>query len=94
MTCVTRPAGDLILINESSFETPVQKIELKHLPRKGWIIDIGGGGEGLVSRIETSRVCAVDINLDRIREAKVQCGYNVVLSRICSRLGLKDSSDV
>jgi ubiquinone/menaquinone biosynthesis C-methylase UbiE len=71
MTCVTRPAGDLILINESSFETPVQKIELKHLPRKGWIIDIGGGGEGLVSRIETSRVCAVDINLDRIREAMI-----------------------
>ncbi|MHA1926931.1 MAG: methyltransferase domain-containing protein [Candidatus Thorarchaeota archaeon] len=56
---------------ESSFETPVQKIELKYLPQEGLIIDIGGGGEGLVSRIEASRVCAVDINLDKIREAMI-----------------------
>jgi ubiquinone/menaquinone biosynthesis C-methylase UbiE len=61
----------LILTNESSFETSVQRIELKHLPREGLIIDIGGGGEGLVSRIETTRVCAVDINLDKIREAMI-----------------------
>jgi ubiquinone/menaquinone biosynthesis C-methylase UbiE len=56
---------------ESSFETPVQKIELKHLPQEGFIIDIGGGGEGLVSRIEASRVCVVDINLNKIREAMI-----------------------
>ncbi|MFX1262731.1 MAG: class I SAM-dependent methyltransferase [Promethearchaeota archaeon] len=56
---------------ENSFETPVQKIELKQLPREGLIIDIGGGGEGLVSRIETSRVCAVDVNLNKIREAMI-----------------------
>ncbi|MFX0054421.1 MAG: class I SAM-dependent methyltransferase [Candidatus Hermodarchaeota archaeon] len=56
---------------ENSFETPVQKIELEQLPREGLIIDIGGGGEGLVSRIETSRVCAVDFNLNKIREAMI-----------------------
>ena len=56
---------------EDSFETPVQKIELKKLRQEGLIIDIGGGGEGLVSRIETSRVCAVDINLNKIRETMI-----------------------
>ena len=56
---------------EGFFETPVQKIELTNLPREGVILDIGGGGEGLVSRIETSRVCAVDINLYKIRDARI-----------------------
>ncbi len=53
------------------FEPPSQKIELERLWKKGRIIDIGGGSEGLVSRIEGTRVCAVDIRMDRIREAKI-----------------------
>ena len=56
---------------EAPFETPVQTIGLKQLPPEGLIIDIGGGGEGLVSRIERSRVCVVDINLNKIREAMI-----------------------
>ena len=56
---------------ENSFETPLQEVRLKHLPQEGLIIDVGGGGEGLVSRIETSRVCVVDINLNKIREGMI-----------------------
>ncbi|MHA2080678.1 MAG: class I SAM-dependent methyltransferase, partial [Candidatus Thorarchaeota archaeon] len=37
----------------------------------GLILDIGGGGEGLVSRIEGDRVCAVDIRMSEIREAQI-----------------------
>ena len=53
------------------FEPPSQKIKLGRIWKKGLIIDIGGGGEGLVSRIEGPRVCAVDIRMDEIREARI-----------------------
>ena len=52
-------------------ETPEQKITLKRMEGEGLILDIGGGGEGLVSRIEGNRVCAVDIRLSEIREAQI-----------------------
>ncbi|MGY5871525.1 MAG: class I SAM-dependent methyltransferase [Candidatus Thorarchaeota archaeon] len=55
----------------SKCTTPIQKITLEHIETKGLILDIGGGGEGLVSRIEGSRVCAVDIRLSEIREAQI-----------------------
>jgi ubiquinone/menaquinone biosynthesis C-methylase UbiE len=55
----------------STYETPVQKITLEKVPTDGLILDIGGGGEGLVSRIEESKVCAVDIRISEIREAQI-----------------------
>ncbi|MBD3159517.1 MAG: methyltransferase domain-containing protein [Candidatus Lokiarchaeota archaeon] len=51
--------------------TPVQRIPLPSLPDKGLILDIGGGGEGIVSRIWRQRVCAVDIRMNKIREAHI-----------------------
>ena len=52
-------------------ETQVQKINVKQFGGKGLILDIGGGGEGLVSRIEGDRVCALDIRISEIREAQI-----------------------
>ncbi len=49
----------------------MQEIRLEPVPGSGLVIDIGGGGEGLVSRIAGARVCAVDIRLDEIREARI-----------------------
>jgi ubiquinone/menaquinone biosynthesis C-methylase UbiE len=56
---------------ESEIETAIQKIRLSELHSDGPILDIGGGGEGLVSRIEGVKVCAVDIRLSEIREAQI-----------------------
>jgi len=58
-------------MSKSRFETSVQNISLKKLNTEGPILDIGGGGEGLVSRIECERVCAVDIRMSEIREAQI-----------------------
>ncbi|MFX1578533.1 MAG: class I SAM-dependent methyltransferase [Promethearchaeota archaeon] len=52
-------------------ETPEQEIILERLEGDGLILDIGGGGEGLVSRIEGERVCAIDIRMSEIREAQI-----------------------
>lgn len=53
------------------YEPPVQEILLDRIEKEGLIIDIGGGGEGLVSRIEGSRVYAVDVQMDEVREARI-----------------------
>ena len=55
----------------SRYSTPIQKIALENISTEGPILDIGGGGEGLVSRIEGSRVCALDIRMSEIREAQI-----------------------
>ena len=55
----------------SEYSTQVQEIALRYLETDGLILDIGGGGEGLVSRIMGSKVCAVDIRMSEIREAQI-----------------------
>ena len=55
----------------SVFETPLQHIELLELPSEDLILDIGGGGEGLASRIGKQRVCSVDFRISEIREAQI-----------------------
>jgi ubiquinone/menaquinone biosynthesis C-methylase UbiE len=59
------------MVESNIYEPPLQEIQLERLEREGIIIDIGGGGEGLVSRIEGSRVYAVDIKMDEVREARI-----------------------
>ncbi|MFO7837448.1 MAG: class I SAM-dependent methyltransferase [Candidatus Thorarchaeota archaeon] len=58
-------------MNTEVMRTPIQKITLPSLPDDGLILDIGGGGEGIVSRIWCERVCAVDIHLNKIRQAYI-----------------------
>ncbi|MHA1615687.1 MAG: class I SAM-dependent methyltransferase, partial [Candidatus Thorarchaeota archaeon] len=55
----------------SNCTTPIQKIALKQIQTEGRILDIGGGGEGLVSRIGGTKVCALDIRISEIREARI-----------------------
>jgi len=57
--------------NPTRKETPLQKIALEDLPVSGPILDIGGGGEGLVSRIGGNKVYAVDYRISEIREAQI-----------------------
>lgn len=55
----------------SVLNTPLQHIKLEDLTHRELILDIGGGGEGLVSRIAGNRVCAVDYRMSEIREAQI-----------------------
>lgn len=55
----------------SLFETPLQRIKIHAIPNSGRILDIGAGGEGLVSRIEGNRVIAVDLRMSKIKEAMI-----------------------
>ncbi len=57
--------------NDSTLATDIQDITLEKIQGKGLIVDVGGGSEGLVSRIEGARVCAIDYKLTKIEEARI-----------------------
>ncbi|MCF2135811.1 MAG: class I SAM-dependent methyltransferase [Candidatus Thorarchaeota archaeon] len=54
-----------------TFEPPQQTVSLEELRGDRLILDVGAGGEGIVARLGRSRVCAVDIRMDEIREARI-----------------------
>lgn len=58
-------------LNRSVMNTPLQSINLDCIPDAHLVLDIGGGGEGLVSRIAGKRVCAIDYRISEIYEAQI-----------------------
>lgn len=49
---------------------PVQHIDMQHECFPGLILDLGGGGEGVVGKISGERVVAIDINLKELEETR------------------------
>jgi ubiquinone/menaquinone biosynthesis C-methylase UbiE len=46
-----------------------QKIEIENFTASGLILDLGGGGEGVIGQLKGSQVIAVDPSLDELKEA-------------------------
>ncbi len=46
-----------------------QKCVVNDFDASGWILDIGGGGEGVIGRLKGSNVIAIDIRRDELVEA-------------------------
>jgi ubiquinone/menaquinone biosynthesis C-methylase UbiE len=46
-----------------------QKCVLNDFDSAGWILDIGGGGEGILGRLKGSQVIAIDIRKEELLEA-------------------------
>lgn len=44
-------------------------LEIHPLPGDGYVLDIGGGGEGVIGRLEGRRVVAIDCRKDELAEA-------------------------
>ena len=50
------------------YETSRQKINISNIHFSGRILDIGGGGEGVIARHSKERVVAIDIRADELAE--------------------------
>jgi ubiquinone/menaquinone biosynthesis C-methylase UbiE len=48
---------------------PKAHLKLEKIPSPGWILDIGGGGEGVIGQLEGRRVVAVDTSRRELEEA-------------------------
>jgi ubiquinone/menaquinone biosynthesis C-methylase UbiE len=51
------------------FRLDEQSIVLHDFPAKGWILDIGGGGEAVIGQLKTTQVVAIDILPCELAEA-------------------------
>src|SRR5690242_15141575 len=38
-----------------------QELDVADFPAEGWILDLGGGGEGIIGRLKGSQVVAIDL---------------------------------
>ncbi|MFX1476039.1 MAG: class I SAM-dependent methyltransferase [Promethearchaeota archaeon] len=54
---------------EKMFIIDIQEIKLEDFPAKGWILDIGGGGEGVIGRLKGDMVVAIDNRKDELEDA-------------------------
>ena len=61
------------------FSIDLQKIDLSNFEIEGKILDIGGGGEGIISLLGGDRVTAIDPNREELEEAPGD-GLKIVMS--------------
>lgn len=55
--------------NERMFFTDTQKVDLSEIYYDGRVLDIGGGGEGIIGHIMGEKVIAIDPRADELEEA-------------------------
>ncbi|MFW9920117.1 MAG: class I SAM-dependent methyltransferase [Candidatus Thorarchaeota archaeon] len=58
---------------------PPQEIELKRIDTEGYLLDIGGGGEGVIGQLEGTRVVAIDMRKEELEEAKIGDYLRIVM---------------
>jgi ubiquinone/menaquinone biosynthesis C-methylase UbiE len=47
---------------ESCYNTEIQRIEISRIETNGLILDVGGGGEGIIGMLNGNQVVAIDTN--------------------------------
>jgi ubiquinone/menaquinone biosynthesis C-methylase UbiE len=60
-------AGVALLFGPTLFE--MQEITVEDFSADGPILDIGGGGEGIIGRMKTTQVVAIDISREELADA-------------------------
>lgn len=55
--------------DERMFLIDVQNINLTEFRQKGRVLDIGGGGEGIIGQLFSEKVIAIDLRSDELEEA-------------------------
>jgi ubiquinone/menaquinone biosynthesis C-methylase UbiE len=54
---------------DTMFIIDMQKCKVKDFETSGWILDIGGGGEGIIGRLKGFTVIALDLKKEELEEA-------------------------
>ena len=57
-------------MEQQYYATKKQTIEMKPIDTKGIILDIGGGGEGIIGRLNGKQVVAIDTRIEELEETK------------------------
>jgi len=55
---------------ESRYDTEIQIIEMSHIEANGYILDVGGGGEGVIGKLNGNQVVAIDTSERELMETR------------------------
>ena len=56
-------------LRDKNFIIDTQELVIEDFKTEGYLLDIGGGGEGIIGRLKGDSVIAIDVNEDELREA-------------------------
>lgn len=59
----------VFLLPAAAQDSAVLRVTVEDFPAEGLILDIGGGGEGIIGQLKGSQVIAIDINKRELEEA-------------------------
>lgn len=68
----------------SSYETDVHTLEVSRIETDGFILDVGGGGEGIIGRVNGKQVVAIDT-----REGNLMGTHNEAMKVVMDAADLK-----
>jgi len=60
----------LEFIKEFSYSTKMQSVELSRIETDGFILDIGGGGEGIIGKLNGKQVIAIDTSEKELEDTQ------------------------
>ena len=68
-----------VYLKEKSYDAGLHKVDLSQVILKGRILDIGGGGEGIIAQIKGESVVAIDPNKEELEEAPSKVDLKIVM---------------
>ncbi|MGD0027787.1 MAG: class I SAM-dependent methyltransferase [Candidatus Bathyarchaeia archaeon] len=81
---MSEPTEDELACILSSYDTDVQTVEVSRIETDGLILDVGGGGEGIIGRLNGKQVVATDT-----REGELMETHNEALKVVMDAADLK-----
>jgi len=69
---------------ESSYNTEIRTIEVSRVEANGFILDVGGGGEGIIGKLNGNQVVAIDTSERELMET-----HNEALKVVMNAVDLK-----
>ena len=68
-----------VILKERSYNVGLHTIELTNIKLTGRILDIGGGGQAIISQFKGEQVVAIDFNRNELEEAPDSNGLKVIM---------------
>jgi len=68
-----------VYLKEKSYDAGLHKVDLSQVTLNGRILDIGGGGEGIIAQIKGESVVAIDPNKKELEEAPSKGDLKIVM---------------
>ena len=66
-------------LKEKSYDAGLHKVDLSQVTLNGRILDIGGGGEGIIAQFKGESVVAIDPNKKELEEAPSKGDLKIVM---------------